>query len=171
MTSPCPLSWSRALGLVGGASLALAVGCFGTEIPPQKPDQSPLAGLPTPKPTVDATKIEDQPDSRKPSKPDESVTNDAITRATRQAGKCAQIHTEGPFGDFSLTLVLSETGKIGEARLPGELADRPIAKCIKNAYEAESIPPWRGPPVNQTVSLTLRKPSAPVEPKPVTKTK
>ena len=150
------LSWSLALVAAGAA---LAAGCFGTEIPPQKPEENPLAGLPPPKPTVDATKVEDQPDARKPTKPDEKASADAIARGTRSAVKCPQIHTEGPFGDFPVTLVLGPTGKIAEARLPAELSGKPIAKCIKNAYEAEIIPPWQGTPINQTVTLSLKQPA------------
>ncbi|RYZ68107.1 MAG: hypothetical protein EOP08_01300 [Proteobacteria bacterium] len=160
MTTSRPLSWSRPLWLVGGVALGLTAGCFGTEIPPQKPDQSPLAGLPPAKPTSDATKIEDQPNARKPTAPDEKPTADAIARATRTVLQCPQIHTEGPFGEFAVTLVLVETGKIGEARLPAEIADKPIGKCVKKAYESEIIPPWQGSPVNRTVQVTLKKPDA-----------
>ena len=159
MTPPSSFSWSRPLVAVGGVALvALAAGCFGTEIPPQKPEQSPLAGLPPAKPTADATKVEDQPNARKASAPDEKPTADAIARATRTASQCPQIHTEGPFGDYTLTLVLVETGKVGEARLPAEIAEKPIGKCVKKAYEAEIIPPWQGSPVNRTVQLSLKKP-------------
>lgn len=133
------------------------VGCFGTEIPPQKPAEDPMANAPPPKPTVDATKIEDQPNARKPSKFDEKLTHDVINRATRQATNCPQIHAEGPFGEFSLTLVLSEKGKIADVRLPAELADKPIGKCIQKSYSVESFPPWEGSPINETVKINLKK--------------
>ena len=153
---------SRCQWLVVGSSLgALLAGCYGTEVPPQKPDENPLAGLPPPKPTADATKVEDKPNDRKPTKPDEQLTSEALARATRQAAQCAQINTEGPFGDFSFTVVLSETGKVAEARLPPELAGKPIGNCVKKAYESEIIPPWQGTPINRTVSLTLKAPAAP----------
>ncbi len=141
--------------------LLLLVGCFGTEIPPQKPAEDPLANLPPPKPTTDASKIEDRPNDRKPAKPDEKLTKDVINRATRQAANCPQIHTEGPFGDFSLTLVLGSSGKVEEVRLPSDLTDKPIGKCIAKAYQVESFPPWQGSPVNETVKLTLKKADEP----------
>ncbi len=164
-------SWARPAWLVvGGAIGALAAGCFGTEVPKQKPEENPLANLPPPKPTADATKVEDRPNERKPSQPDEKLTADALARATRQAGQCALINTEGPFGEFSFTVVLSETGKVAEARLPPELAGKPIGGCVKKAYESEIIPPWQGSPVNRTVTLTLKAPAAPADSKG-TKTK
>lgn len=135
----------------------LLAGCFGTEIPPQKPVEDPLANTSPTRPTSDATKREDQPNERKPTKPDEKLTKDVIARASRQAANCPQIHTEGPFGNFSLTLVLSEKGKIAEVRQPAELADKPMGKCIEKAYTAESFPPWEGSPINESVNLTLRK--------------
>jgi hypothetical protein len=141
------------------------VGCFGTEIPPQKPAEDPLASAPPPKPTVDATKIEDKPNERKPTKPDDKLTRDVINRATRQANNCPQIHEEGPFGEFSLTLVLSEKGKIADVRLPSELAEKPIGKCVQKAYSVESFPPWEGSPINETVKINLKKPEKPEHPK------
>lgn len=159
MTPPRPLFWSWSLWAAGGVALA-AAGCFGTEIPPQKPEENPLANLPPPRPTADATKVEDQPNARKASAPDEKLTGDALARAMRTALQCPQIHTEGPFGDYSLTVVLVETGKVGEARLPAEIADKPIGKCVKKAYESEIIPPWQGTPINRTVQLSLKKPDA-----------
>jgi hypothetical protein len=152
----------RALPLL---SIFLLVGCFGTELPPQKPAEDPLAGLPPAKPTADPTKIEDQPNARKPGKPDEKLTKDVVTRATRQANNCPQIHGEGPFGEFSITLVLSEKGKIADVRLPSELADKPIGKCIQKAYSVESFPPWEGTPINETVKISLKKPEEPAPPK------
>lgn len=140
------------------------LGCFGTEVPSRKPPEDPLAGMPPPKPTTDATLIQDKPNERKPSKPDDKLNREVINRATRQAGNCPQINTEGPFGEFTIVVVLSEKGKVADVRLPPELVDKPIGKCVQKAYIVESFPPWEGTPINESVKVELKKPEEPAPP-------
>jgi hypothetical protein len=138
----------------------LTAGCFGTEIPPQKPTENPLDSAPPPKATA-APRPDDQPDDRKSATYDKAQTTAVINRATRQVAECPKINTEGPFGEVKVQLTLSGKGKISEARLPAPFEGTPIGKCIKKAFEAEIIPPWSGPDAQIEAPVTLKAPPAP----------
>jgi hypothetical protein len=140
-----------------GAALA---GCFGTEVPPHTPEKSPLADAPPAKPTADATKRQDAPGERK-GKFDKEQVGRVLMRATRTAGECAKIHTEGPFGELTVKLTLSSTkGKVSDAVLPAPFAGTDIGKCIEKAFESEIIPTWGGDDEHMDAPLVLKKPEA-----------
>lgn len=145
-----------------------ALGCFGTEVPPDKPAESPLSGTtaPTSKPE-NASNREDKPGERKASTFDKQQTQVSVNRGARQAAECAKIHKEGPFGELSVTLVIANKGKIEDAQLPPPFADTAIGKCVEKAFEHEVIPPWDGPAERLSATVTLKKPTdtAPEPPK------
>lgn len=145
-----------------------ALGCFGTEVPPDKPAESPLSGTtaPTSKPE-NASNREDKPGERKASTFDKQQTQVSVNRGARQAAECAKIHKEGPFGELSVTLVIANKGKIEDAQLPPPFADTAIGKCVEKAFEHEIIPPWDGPAERLSATVTLKKPTdAAPEPPP-----
>lgn len=160
MRSSTALSLSLFLALLG----ATLTGCYGTEVPPQQPTKNPLDDAPPPAPTVDASKIEDKPGERKAPFDKEQVDR-VLMRASRTAGECAKIHTEGPFGDISVKLTLASVGKITAVEQPSEFGGTPIGKCIEKAFIAEIIPNWDGADEHTEVKVSLKKPEAPEAPK------
>ncbi len=139
----------------------LTAGCFGTEIPPQKPAENPLDSAPPPKPTSTAPPTEDSPNDRKSATYDKAQTTAVINRATRQVAECPKINTEGPFGEVKVQLTLSGKGKIAEAKLPPPFEGTPIGQCVKKAFEAEIIPPWSGPDAQIEAPISLKGPATP----------
>ena len=132
--------------------------CYGTEIPPQKPDENPMSGAkPVPKPE-DVTKREDKPGERKASTFDKQQTQVSINRGARQAAECAKIHAEGPFGDFKATVLISNKGKVHDAIVPAPFAGTAIGNCVEKAFEHELVPPWDGPDEKLEADVSLKKP-------------
>lgn len=140
---------------------AAALGCYGTEIPPQKPADDPMAGTKPVKKTEDATKREDKPNERMSGSFDKAQTQVSINRGARQAGECAKIHTEGPFGDFTAKVIIDPSGKVKDAQLPAPFDGTPIGKCVETAFEHEVIPPWNGKEETLEGKVSLKKPDAP----------
>lgn len=145
---------------VGGTLLALTglvgpVGCFGTEVPPQKPAENPLAGMETdPK----ASKpIDPGAGSTRAKAPDAEGNQVAIARAVRQSKECAKIHMEGPFGEISVHMTLTSKGRITNVQLPPSHDDKPIGKCVRQAFEHELIPTWDGADSSADAKVTLTK--------------
>jgi hypothetical protein len=150
------------------ALAALLSGCFGTEVPPDKPTEHPLSGTTAPGKVEDATKREDKANERMPSTFDKQQTQVSVNRGARQAAECAKIHAEGPFGEASVVLIIDNKGKIEDAQLSPPFAGTPIGKCVEQSFEHESVPPWDGPDEKITASVTLKKadtPPPPADPK------
>lgn len=137
-----------------------AAGCFGTEVPPDKPVENPLSGTTPGGPREDVTKREDKAHERVPAKFDRQQTQVSIARGARQAAECAKIHTTGPFGDVSVKLVIDNVGKISDAVIPAPFEGTPMGKCVEMAFEHEYIPPWDGPDETMEATVSLKKPDA-----------
>lgn len=137
-----------------------AAGCFGTEVPPDKPAESPLSGTTPGAPKEDVTKREDKAHERVPAKFDRQQTQVSINRGARQAAECAKIHTTGPFGDVTIKLTIDNVGKIADAVIPAPFDGTPMGKCVEQAFEHEYIPPWDGPDEVMEATVTLKKPDA-----------
>lgn len=154
-----PIRFSLGCGLV-----ALLSGCFGTEVPPDKPTDHPLAGTTAPTKVDDASKREDKAGERMPSTFDKQQTQVSVNRGARQAAECAKIHSEGPFGEAAVVLIIDNKGKIEDAQLSPPFAGTPLGKCVEQAFEHESVPPWDGPDEKLNATVTLKKPDAPPPP-------
>ncbi len=150
----------RALLVLVACGVA-TLGCFGTQVPPQKPAEDPMAGTKPVTKVDDPTKREDKPNERMANTFDKDQTMVSIHRGGRQAAECAKIHTDGPFGEFAVQVVLDPSGKVKDAIVPPPLAGTPIGKCVETAFEHEIIPPWKGHEETLEGKVTLVKPDAP----------
>ncbi|MCC6645298.1 MAG: hypothetical protein IT374_07000 [Polyangiaceae bacterium] len=134
------------------------VACYGTEVPPQKPEENPLSGAKPVKKPEDATKREDRPGERKATTFDKAQTQVSVNRGARQAAECAKIHADGPFGDLKATVTVSGKGKIASVTLPAPFAGTAIGKCVEGAFVHEMVPPWDGPDEQLDADVSLKKP-------------
>ena len=155
---------TRASLWVAVAAALAGAGCFGTEVPPDKPVESPLSGTTPGAPKEDVTKREDKAHERVPSKFDRQQTQVSVNRGARQAAECAKLHADGPFGEVAVKLKIDNVGKIEDAILPPPFDGTPIGKCVEMAFEHEYIPPWDGPDEVMDVQVMLKKPDAPPPP-------
>jgi hypothetical protein len=141
-----------------GAALALGsslLGCFGTEIPPQKPAENPLAGMDQ---NPQGQKAPDPGAGSTRSKvPDAEGNQVAIARAVRQSKECAKINMEGPFGEINVHMTLTARGRITNVQIPPSHDDKPIGKCVRQAFEHEVIPTWDGADTTADAKVTLTK--------------
>ena len=136
-----------------GALSLLIVGCFGTEVPPQKPAENPLAGI-----DKEASKpVDPGAGSTRAQKTDAEGNKVAIDRAVRQSIECGKIHMEGPHGEIMVKMTLTSAGKITNVTLPSSHDDKPIGKCIRQAFEHEVIPTWQGADATAEAKVTLKK--------------
>lgn len=136
-----------------GALSVVLVACFGTEVPPQKPAENPLAGI-----DKEASKpVDPGAGSTRAQKTDAEGNKIAIDRAVRQSVECGKIHTEGPHGDIVVKMTLMANGKIANVIIPSSHDDKPIGKCIRQAFEHEVIPTWQGADTTGEAKVTLKK--------------
>ena len=148
--------------LLGTLSLSiLTAACFGTEVPPQKPTADPMAGAKPVGKQEDVSKREDKANARMAGSFDKVQTQVSINRGARQATECAKIHTEGPFGTFTMKVIIDPSGKVKDAQPPAPFAGTPIGKCVESAFEHELIPPWDGKDETLESTVTLKKPDGP----------
>lgn len=139
--------------LVLGVCSVFLGGCFGTEIPPQKPAENPLANL-----DKEASKpVDPGAGSTRAQKTDAEGNKVAIDRAVRQSVECGKIHTEGPHGEIVVRMTLGSNGKISNVVIPSSHDDKPIGKCIRQAFEHEVIPTWQGADATGEAKVTLKK--------------
>jgi hypothetical protein len=132
-----------------------AAGCFGTEVPPQKPAENPLAGME--KDPKGEKAFDPGGGSTRAKVPDAEGNQVAIARAVRQSKECALINMDGPFGEIIVHMTLTSKGRITNVQIPPSHDDKPIGKCVRQAFEHEVIPTWDGADTTADAKVTLTK--------------
>jgi hypothetical protein len=64
---------------------------------------------------------------------------------------------EGPHGEILVKMTLTSVGKITNVVIPPSHDDKPIGKCIRQAFEHEVIPTWQGSDATAETKVTLKK--------------
>ena len=111
-------------------------------------------------PTSGSGKVNEAP-ARRTDQYDKEATDVPLKRAARQvkdncgAAKDENGKATGPWGKVTIQIMLGHNGHSKEVTIPEPYADKPVGRCIKNAYTNLTFPPWSGPDtqIQQEVEL------------------
>lgn len=121
--------------------------------PPPSPDEGKPAGI---APKGPAQRREDQYDKE--------ATEVVLKRAARQVKEhCGQVKDSegkatGPWGTFSVQVVLGANGHGKGITIPPPYDDKPVGRCVTQAFANLQFPPWSGSDVTIPWEVELVKP-------------
>ena len=160
----------RRLTLVGAVFFAMSMGLgCGEAKPPAgandvkpgdepKPDDPPVA---PPKPSVP------DPAKKSANEYDKENTDVVLKRAGRSAkDSCGDAKDDsgaatGPWGKVTIQVMLGRNGHSKAVTVPASHAEKPVGRCIVNAFSNLTFPPWAGQDTQVDWEVELVQPAAP----------
>ncbi len=165
----------RKLALVIGTTLSLVLAACGEPKPAESPsdvktdESDPTSATPTPTPKPPA----DDATKKSANVYDKEATEVVLKRAARSVkDSCGDAKDEngvasGPWGKVTIQIMLGRNGHSKDVTVPGSHADKPVGRCIVNAFSNLHFPPWAGQDtqVDWEIELVQPPPPPPTTPK------
>lgn len=126
--------------------------------PPSADEPTKWEGATNPKPEDKSTEtstgksgaVVHEAPTRRADQYDKDATETVLKRQARQvkdncgAAKDEEGKATGPWGKLTVQVQLGHTGRSKGVTIPAPYADKPVGKCIQNAFSNLTFPPWGG---------------------------
>lgn len=166
--------------------LALCVSLVACGSSPKKPAADFPIPPDDPAPKWDATSTKPEPtakpggrdpvvnekSARRMDQYDKEATEVVLKRAARQvkencgATKSESGKAEGPWGKVTIDVLLGRNGHSKDTTVPAPYGDKPVGKCIQNAFANMHFPPWSGQDTTIQWEVELVDPATEGKPAP-----